>query len=252
MSLLLQHPVLTIRLHAGLNAASVLAGLAGIMRSPFFSLSELAYEKFPHLLPSVVLKDTCVNDIAGVTVHIDCQKSQQGHVHRGLADIAQILDQSSLSDVARSRANAIWNVIAQAEASVHNCSIDSVHFHEVGRLSNIVAIGLIAELFTALNPENFSVSAVPLADGHIHCAHGAVPNPAPALFAMLREIPVCPFIGQGEAVTPTGLAILKGLGANFGPWPMMTIEKTVTAFMPNKVFENAPNGLLFALGEKLS
>ena len=66
MSLLLNHPVLTVRIHAGLNAASVLAGLAGLMRSPFFSLTELAREKFPALTSDVELVDSHVNGIAGV------------------------------------------------------------------------------------------------------------------------------------------------------------------------------------------
>lgn len=52
-------------------------------------------------------------------------------------------------------------------------------------------------------------------------------------------------------MTPTGLAILKGLGAQFGPWPTMTVRKNLTAYAPGKVFAGAPNGLLFALGEAI-
>ena len=95
------------------------------------------------------------------------------------------------------------------------------------------------------------MSPVPLTDGLVHCAHGAVPNPAPSLFAMLKDVPVTAFAGTGEAVTPTGLAILKGLGAQFGPWPTMTVRKNFTAYAPGKVFAGAPNGLLFALGEAI-
>ena len=214
MSLLLNHPVLTVRIHAGLNAASVLAGLAGLMRSPFFSLTELAREKFPALTSDVELVDSHVNGIAGVTCRIACPAP------------------------------------AEAEASVHGASPDKVHFHEVGRTANVVAIGLIAELFTTLNPEGFFASAVPLGDGSVNCAHGAVPNPAPALFAMLDNVAVRGFSGIGEAVTPTGLAVLLGLGATFGAWPEMTVKHHVTAYAPDKVFAYCANGLLFALGDK--
>lgn len=249
MSLLLNHPVLTVRIHAGLNAASVLAGLAGLMRSPFFSLTELAREKFPALTSDVELVDSHVNGIAGVTCRIACP-APAGHVHRSVADIARMMDESTLSAAAREKADAVWQVLAKAEASVHGASPDKVHFHEVGRTANVVAIGLIAELFTTLNPEGFFASAVPLGDGSVNCAHGAVPNPAPALFAMLDNVAVRGFTGIGEAVTPTGLAVLLGLGAMFGAWPEMTVKRHVTAYAPDKVFAYCANGLLFALGEK--
>ncbi len=248
MSLLLNHPVLTIRLFAGVNAASILAGLAGLMKSPFFSLETLAREKFPKIDAAVTLESATVNGVAGTTAVIKTPVSS-GHVHRSLADIVAMMDESTLSVAARAYAERIWNELAAAEASVHGTSPASVHFHEVGRTANIIAVGLIGELFSALSPETFAVSPVPLADGVIHCAHGAVPNPAPALFAMLKNVPVTAFAGTGEAVTPTGLAILKGLGATFGAWPDMTVKKTLTAYAPGKVFAGAPNGLLFALGE---
>ena len=250
MSLLLNHPVLTIRLFAGVNAASILAGFAGLMKSPFFDLTALAAEKFPALNTAVRLEDTSVNGVAGLTVAIDAPKPA-GHVHRSIPDIARMMDDSTLTPAARTVADRIWSVLAAAEASVHNASPDTVHFHEVGRTANVVAIGLIAELFNTLAPETFAVSPVPLTDGIVHCAHGAVPNPAPSLFAMLKDIPVTAFAGTGEAVTPTGLAILKGLGAQFGPWPTMTVRKNLTAYAPGKVFVGAPNGLLFALGEAI-
>ena len=123
MSLLLNHPVLTVRIHAGLNAASVLAGLAGLMRSPFFSLTELAREKFPALTSDVELVDSHVNGIAGVTCRIACP-APAGHVHRSVADIARMMDESTLSAAAREKADAVWQVLAKAEASVHGASPD--------------------------------------------------------------------------------------------------------------------------------
>ena len=250
MSLLLNHPVLTARLFAGVNAASILAGIAGLLESPFLTLDAMAREKFPTLNAEVKLVRTSVSSIAGVTVEIKTP-APAGHVHRSVADIHAMMDESTLTPAARAYADRIWSVLSEAEARVHGSTPDAVHFHEVGRTANVIAIGLIGELFSALSPDVFAVSPVPLADGVVRCAHGAVPNPAPSLFAMLKDVPVTPFAGRGEAVTPTGLAILKGLGAEFGPWPAMTVRKNLTAFAPGKFFEGAPNGLLFALGEAL-
>ena len=84
----------------------------------------------------------------------------------------------------------------------------------------------------------------------MRCAHGFVPNPAPAALAQLEGVAVCPYAGSGETVSPTGIAILKGLGATFGAWPAMCVTRQVTAFAPGRVFEGA-NGLVFALGRAL-
>ena len=60
-------------------------------------------------------------------------------------------------------------------------------------------------------------------------------------------VPVRPFPGQGETVTPTAMALLKALPAEFGPWPAMRVEKKALVY-GTRVFEDAPNGALFAYG----
>ena len=49
-------------------------------------------------------------------------------------------------------ADVIWTTIAQAEAHVHNADIAELYFHEVGRMSNILADLVVAELFIAMDP----------------------------------------------------------------------------------------------------
>lgn len=97
------------------------------------------------------------------------------------------------------------------------------------------------ELFARLNPDYFVVSPLPIADGVIHCAHGAIPSPAPAVQAMLPGIPVRPFGAEGETVTPTALALLKAFNPTFGGWPMIVVEKlipsTVLIFIPEFLTE---------------
>lgn len=240
-----ERPILTVRIHAGFNASVFLAGLLSLVGTRFLSPNELLQSKFPTLNCSLELVHKHVNHIAGVTAKVTCPHE---HPHRTPADIERIYDASLLSVNARRIASDIWSVLARAEASVHNTPVEAVHFHEVGRMENIVCIGLIAELITSLNPARIVSSALPMGDGTIECAHGSIPYPAPALFAMLDGVPVRPYRGQGEPVTPTGLAVLRGLNAEFGGWPKMRIQKHVTAFAPRRVFEGVPNGTLFALG----
>lgn len=86
-----------------------------------------------------------------------------------------------------------------------------------------------------------------MADGWVTCAHGVIPVPAPAVLELLDGVPVRPFAGQGETVTPTAMALLKAMKAEFGPWPAMRVERRALVY-GTRVFEGAPNGALFACG----
>jgi NCAIR mutase (PurE)-related protein len=81
------------------------------------------------------------------------------------------------------------------------------------------------------------------------CVHGIIPVPAPAVLELLENIPVRPFPGEGETVTPTAVALLRSLGATFGPWPDMLVERLALVY-GSRVFANAPNGTIFACGSK--
>lgn len=246
----LSRPVLTVRVHAGLNAASLLAGLFTVSGMGLFSDADSFLKlHFPKTEATLEVVSLSVNGISGVTAHLHAPA--EGHIHRTPADILTYYEkESALSVAAKQTASRIWHNVAAAEARVHGTDIASVHFHEVGRMSNILAVGLIAEIVCAVNPLAFVSSALPLTDGSVRCAHGLVPNPAPATLAQLEGVAVRPYAGEGETVTPTGVAILKGLDAEFGAWPEMCITRQVTAFAPGKVFDGA-NGLLFALGQAL-
>lgn len=240
-------PILTVRVHAGLNAQSFLAGLLALTASPLLSPQELLTGKFPGVAAELTLENVSVHGISGVSASLTTPP--EGHVHRHVGDILSIYEKSKLSEAAKARATDIWTVLAKAEARVHGADPADVHFHEVGRLSNVLAVGLIGELIHAVNPETLIASPLPMGDGAIRCAHGDVPNPAPATLAMMDGVAVRGFDGEGEAVTPTGLACLLGLGFSFGPWPQMRVRRHATAFQKGKIFEGTPNGSLFLLGD---
>jgi uncharacterized protein (DUF111 family) len=64
---------------------------------------------------------------------------------------------------------------------------------------------------------------------------------------LLDNVPVCGLPGQGETVTPTAIALLKTLGASFGPWPDMLITRQALIY-GDKIFPDAPNGVIWAYG----
>lgn len=259
---------LTVRLSAGFNAEVMLAGLLALTDQTTGTATAALRALFPTLEEamggtlSVTLTPCAISEIHGwrATVafeaHHDHEHDHEGehvhghtHEHTSLADIFNFYDQyAKLTDAALDRVEKIWLTLAKAESSVHGADVSTVHFHEVGRLSNRLAIALIATFMDRLGL-TLSASPIPVGDGVIRCAHGFVANPAPATMAMLPGLPVTPFKGDGEPITPTGLAILIGLGASFGPWPEMQVARQVVAYA-RQYFPGVPNGARFILGTK--
>ena len=60
--------------------------------------------------------------------------------HRGLSDLLELLGTAGLSARARSRAAATLEAIAVAEGTVHGCSPEEVHFHEVGAVDTVLDV----------------------------------------------------------------------------------------------------------------
>lgn len=240
--------VLTIRANSGLSGDMLLAGLLRMAEVDEVELGRLLAAIMPELSGAVRLVRKQVNHIGGW--HAEVTLPHQ-HEHRTLADITALIKACGMSETAKCFATETFTLLARAEAAVHEKKPEDVHFHEVGALDSILDICLCCELFAKLAPGRFVVSPLPLADGFVACAHGIIPVPAPAVLELLEGIPVRGFAGTGETVTPTAIALLRSLGAEFGPWPAMRVEKRALVY-GGKVFKDAPNGAIFAFGPELS
>lgn len=232
--------VLTIRLYSGLSGDMFLAGL--------LRMTGLNGDEIPAIMPELSGAVSLVRrEMGGIGGwHAEVSLPHQ-HEHRTLEVIESLIAQSGMKDAAKRLACDTFTLLARAEASVHGKAPGEIHFHEVGALDSILDICLTCELFTLLAPDRLVVSPLPLADGSVSCAHGVLPVPAPAVLELLEGVPVRPFAGEGETVTPTALALLKSLGAEFGPWPSMTVTRRALVY-GTRVFPNAPNGAAFAFG----
>ena len=206
-------------------------------------------KKFSRFVSIPASQEICSIDFVGGIRGSFCRvELPHEHEHRRLSDVRAIIEKARMSNKAKELALKTFGFVAEAEGKVHGMTPEEVTFHEVGALDSILDICFNCELFTRLNPDRLIVSPLPIADGHIHCAHGVIPSPAPAVQALLVGIPVRPFGAEGETVTPTGIALLKAFGAEFGPWPQMVIEKIETVY-GTYVYEGVPNGATFALGK---
>jgi uncharacterized protein (DUF111 family) len=92
------------------------------------------------------------------------------------------------------------------------------------------------------------VSAPPeLGTGTVRTAHGALPVPPPAVLELLVGKPVRPGGPPGEAVTPTGAALLAAL-AEIGPLPPV-VPARVGYGVGTVAWPDRPNVLRMTLGE---
>jgi uncharacterized protein (TIGR00299 family) protein len=171
------------------------------------------------------------------------------HAHgRGLTDIRQIIEKAAISGTAKETAIRIFEALAEAEAEIHNTSIDQVHFHEVGAVDAMVDIVCAAVGAESLAVEEWVCSPLNVGGGTVKCAHGTLPVPAPATLKLLRHAPVYSSGPQVELVTPTGAAIVKTLSSRFASFPAMKIEKAGYG-AGSRDFPEHPNLLRLTIGE---
>jgi uncharacterized protein (TIGR00299 family) protein len=174
---------------------------------------------------------------------------RHSHDHgRGLTKIRAIINQAAFSSTAKATAQRIFETLGQAEAEVHNTSIEHVHFHEVGAVDAMVDIVCAAVGAESLAVEEWVCSPLNVGGGTVKCAHGTLPVPAPATLKLLQDAAVYSSGPQVELVTPTGAAIVKTLSTRFAPFPAMKIEKAGYG-AGTREFSEHPNLLRLTIGE---
>ena len=169
-----------------------------------------------------------------------------GH-HASLAEVREFISGLELPRKAIRDALAVYDQLAEAEAKVHGCPLENIHFHEVGTLDAMADVVSACYLLHELKAEKVYASPVHVGSGTVRCAHGELPVPAPATQELLKEIPIYGGEIRGELCTPTGAALLKYFVTEFGDMPVMRVEK-VGFGLGTKDFPRA-NGLRALLGE---
>lgn len=230
------------------------AGIAGDMTLAAFvsaglSIDELQSElkKLPlegfELIGKHVLRSS-IN-----AVHVDITISHTPHYHRHLKDIYAIIDSSGLSQRVKEVSKSIFRVIGEAEAKVHNTTLEKIHFHEVGAVDSIVDIVGVAICLEKFSIERIYTSPVRLGSGgFIGTQHGTMPTPAPATVEILKGYPTVLTDIPEELTTPTGAAIVKALSSGVLRDETMRV-RAVGYGAGTKEFTQIPNLLRVIIGE---
>ena len=145
--------------------------------------------------------------------HSHNHSHEHDHVHRNVHDIYGIIEQSEITEGAKSLAKKVFAIVADAEAKAHGLPVDKVHFHEVGAVDSIVDIVAACVLVDDLGVEDIVVSELHEGTGHVWCQHGVIPVPVPATLNIVvaNDLELKVTDTEGEMITPTGAALAAAL-----------------------------------------
>lgn len=160
-----------------------------------------------------------VEDLGGNIHHADDHEhghhhhDEHGHGHgKSYLEIKELIESSSLSDAVKRRSVDIFRRIAEAEAKIHDTTVQKIHFHEVGAADSIVDIVGTAICIELAEIEGIYSSPVRLgSNGYVEAQHGVLPIPAPATLEILKGYPTVFNDIPYELTTPTGAAIVAAL-----------------------------------------
>jgi len=140
-----------------------------------------------------------------------------GHGHaegagpnRTYAEVVDLVAEMGLPGEVESDALAVFELLGEAEASVHGTDIDDTHFHEVGADDAIADVVGVALLVDDLGVERVVTTALSAGGGEVSMSHGTYPVPAPAVVELAERADWALTGGpvEMELLTPTGAALL--------------------------------------------
>ncbi len=141
-----------------------------------------------------------------------------------------------------------FELLGHAEAKIHNVPVESIHFHEVGAVDAIADIVAVAAGCHWLQIGRWFCSTLNVGGGHVHCAHGMFPVPAPATLELLRDLPIYSSGVKKELITPTGAALLRALDVTSSNFPAMSMKATGYG-AGSRDTPGQPNVLRLVIGE---
>ncbi|MGQ3410653.1 nickel pincer cofactor biosynthesis protein LarC [Natrinema sp. LN54] len=151
----------------------------------------------------------------------------EGHgPHRSYLEVRDIVTEMDLEPAVERDALAVFELLGEAEASVHGEDLEDIHFHEVGADDAIADVVGAVALLHDLGPDRVVTTPLSTGGGTVTMSHGEYPVPTPAVVEIaqradwsLRGGPV-----ESELLTPTGAAILGHVADGVDSLPALDLE----------------------------
>ena len=143
--------------------------------------------------------------------------------------------------------------LAEVEGAMHRRRPDDVELHEVGALDAIVDIVGACAALESLRHRRVVCSPITVGQGTVRAAHGELPNPAPAVVALLAAAaaPAAASTTHGARHPDRCRADDRARPTAFGPLPAMTVAASGfgagTADIPGR-----PNVVQVVIGRRRS
>jgi len=151
----------------------------------------------------------------------------EGHgPSRTYAEVVELVEEMDLPAAVRADVLAIFEILGEAEASVHGTDLDGTHFHEVGADDAIADIVGACLLLDDLDVDRVVTTPLSTGGGTVEMSHGTYPVPTPAVVEIAKRADWS-FRGgpiDRELVTPTGAAILAHIAEGVESLPPLTID----------------------------
>jgi uncharacterized protein (TIGR00299 family) protein len=170
---------------------------------------------------------------------------------RTYPEVIDIVEGMDLPASVAEDATAIFEILGEAEASVHGTDLSETHFHEVGADDAIADVVGAALLLDDLDVDRVVTTPVYAGGGTVSMSHGEYPVPAPAVVEiaeradwLLRGGPV-----DAELLTPTGAAILAHAAEGREHVPPVDVGSSGYG-AGDRTFEDRPNVLRALVGER--
>ncbi|ELZ23180.1 hypothetical protein C475_16064 [Halosimplex carlsbadense 2-9-1] len=195
------------------------------------------------------------NDHAHDHTHSHDEGHGHGHAegagpNRTYAEVVDLVESMDLPSGVESDALGVFELLGQAEASVHGTDIDGTHFHEVGADDAIADVVGVALLLDDLGVERVVTTPLSTGGGEVSMSHGTYPVPAPAVVELaeradwsLKGGPI-----EMELLTPTGAALLAHYADGVDSLPDLDVAASGYG-AGGYDFERYPNVLRAVVGE---
>ena len=175
----------------------------------------------------------------------------EGHgPSRSYDEVREIVAEMSLPDGVRADALAVFELLGEAEAAVHDTTLAEMHFHEVGADDAIADIVGVCLLLDDLDVERVVTTPLSAGGGTVAMSHGTYPVPGPAVVELAGQ---ADWSIQGgpvdvELLTPTAAAILAHVAEGVDALPELRVRSSGYG-AGGYTFEDRPNVLRAIVGD---
>lgn len=185
--------------------------------------------------------------------HVDVVLGDSADQRMGWQEFEDCIEASNLPDTDRAKIRSVFECLRAAEAQAHGTPEGKSHLHELGTLDTLIDIAGAVIGMRILGIDTLHASSLPASTGMSSSSHGKNASIAPATMAIIQNasIPLRISVHNqpvGEAITPTGAAIIATL-AKFSP-TNMSIE-TIGYGAGTRNTDTPPNVLGLWLGQSV-